>query len=270
MAWFLLFPHWMSIRMHEPTPWTGRRSTAALSIVQGVLKTMKHIRPTLSLACLLLSASALQASPILPGHLVVPEAMPYPSGDVTILDVTDGAFSFGSGPNLLSGSFLNAVMIDPFGLTCATCLDFLYAVQLDDDVRGGIVDLSPGLFTGFDTSVAYVSDTGIVPLDTFRGPGGGAYLDFTFVQPGNFSNYIHPGEASSYLIVATNATSYDRSGTLGVVGFSGPYNKPVLGGVTELFAPVAVPEPDSLGLLGAGVIGLLLVSLRRKTVTPHS
>jgi hypothetical protein len=247
---------------------------------------MKHILPTLSLACLLFSASALQASPILPGQAVVPEGVPNPSDPITILDETDGSFSFGSGSNLLSGTFEHGVMIDPFGLTCASCLDFYYQVgldenvtiqgepgeddrgeiELDEELHGGIFHLFPGLFTGFDTNVAYVSEFGIAPLGAFRGPGG-TYLDFAFTRPGDRTDYIHPGEYSAYLIVATNATSYDRSGILGVLGTAGPYNKPVFGEITGLFAPVAVPEPGSLSLLAAGVIGLLLASRRRKTVT---
>jgi PEP-CTERM motif len=205
---------------------------------------------------MLLAAPALHATPIYAPQVGVPEAYPDP-GDVPILDSVEGTFSFGSGAGLLSGRYEQGVLVDPFNKTCTGCLDFFIRLELDTGLSNNIFTLETGPFPELSSvplDIGYVTGTGKAPPLALRTEAGMIrYL---------FGDQIRPGESSAYLVVATNATEYGRTGGFLVTGnLQGGGS----GSVTGLFGPTAtqVPEPGTLMLIAMGVAGLLFFRRRR-------
>jgi len=119
-------------------------------------------------------------------------------------------------------------------------------------------------YTGFTTNVSYLDPTATPPPTGVMGgvmpsnPGGSVIdradgtVGFDFI-----GTPITAGSSSAVLIIATNATSYDRLGTLSVIDGTTSSNL--------TFEPTtATPEPSTLALAGLGAMGLIGYGLRRK------
>jgi len=224
----------------------------------------------LALTALLLLTVPLHANVLLPGSTVSPDIFP-DVGSVPLLDQTSGTFSFGSGPGLITGSYVEEVAVDPLGITCSGCLDFGYQISLDPLLSAGIFNVSMGSYFGFSTDVGYIERTGFNPCctgdgDPFlvsRGPFGGV-ITFKFATPSG-GEPIGPGGQSAFLVVGTDATTYDSLGSMGIAG--GRADSPAQGQINGLFEPTSpapVPEPSTLALLGLGVAGIA-VSFRKRS-----
>ncbi|HEY2859543.1 MAG TPA: PEP-CTERM sorting domain-containing protein, partial [Terracidiphilus sp.] len=101
------------------------------------------------------------------------------------------------------------------------------------------------------------------PISVTRGPFGGV-INFVFSAPDNISNVIGPGGSSAILIVATNATTFDNLGILGING--GRDGSPANGQISGLFEPTlqAVPEPSTALFLSLGLVGI--AAFRKRAV----
>lgn len=219
-------------------------------------------------------AASLQASVLAPGDTnKPPDVFPNP-GSPPVLNLTNGTFSFGSGTGLLTGSYFEAVLVDPLGVTCTGCLDFAFQVSEDGGLSSGIFNVNLSRFFGYTTDVGDIAGTGSTgagpgngdPISVSRGSGGGG-IGFRFSAPGATSNTIGPGGSTDILVVATNATTYDALGTLAISGGNG--NSPANGQITGLFEPtLVVPEPSTaiLLFLGLGVLGIAAVIRRNKPI----
>jgi hypothetical protein len=216
---------------------------------------MHALKSLLMAACFVLAAPGLQATPLVIGSTVVPQALADPSA-AQVLGSTTGNFDFGSGPGHLTGSFEQGVAVDPFGLTCAGCLDFYFSVHVDGGLTAGINFLLATSFKGFATSVGYIDEDGVkTPLSASR--GSASPVGFRFVDPNStdFSHVIGPGQTSATLIIATDATAYDRRGSLSLFGGRDASQGTVTIN-TGIYQPVAVPEPAEWVLFTVGLAGL--------------
>jgi len=227
---------------------------------------LAFLRYLMAATVVMLMTISLHANVVNPGDSnIVPDVFPN-VGNPPLLGLTSGTFSLGSGTGLLTGSYFDAVLVDPLGVTCAGCLDFAFQVNLDSGLTAGINLFITTLFSGFTTDVGYIDGTGVQgssggngnPLLITRGPFGGGvvflYSNLTNLIP------IGPGGSSAILVVATNAKFYNNLGQLEIRG--GSVGNPTDGFITGLFEPVAVPEPSAALLLSLGLVGLAVFRKR--------
>jgi len=221
-----------------------------------------RLRYLVAATVLMLASFPLHANAVLPGGTVLPDIFSIPGGSPPLLGDISGTFSFGSGIGLLTGTWEEAVLVDPFGITCSGCLDFAFVVDEDPLLSSGIFALGPSRFFGYATDVGYIDGTGITPISVSRGPFGGG-ITFNFVTPGSPpTNVIGPGGGSAILVVATNAKSFDSFGILSISG--GREGSPANGQISGIFEPTFVPEPSTALLLGFGMTGLTAFRKRKR------
>lgn len=136
-------------------------------------------------------------------------------------------------------------------------LDFYYLVTNSANSLDNIGRFTTNNFTGFSTNVSYLSiPTGATtPSDADRS-GAGDTVGFNFHDAGG--NTLAPGASSAWLEISTDATAFAFTGTSNIID----------GGVgtVDTYSPTAAtPEPMSMSLLGAGLAGFGLLSLRRRS-----
>jgi len=205
---------------------------------------------------LLLMATSLHATTITSGQTGV---SPTDFGTVpttTPLDEVSGSFSIGGGA--ITGSYEEGVVVDPFGVTCAGCLDFFVVVSEDSTSTGSITRIGlDGRFPEFSDNVGYaiLPGGGVAPTSAaFGTPVPNAPISELLT--------LSPGETSDVMVIATNATSYGPDGNLGFSDSAGD-SIPVIPG---MLTPVATPEPGIIYLLGTGLLGLIGCTYRRKPI----
>ncbi len=127
-------------------------------------------------------------------------------------------------------------------------LDFVYSYTSNASSSDPNERLTAGTFSGFSVDSGYVPGAGLAP-DSVSLSSGGSVAGFQFIV-----NNLMPGHSTDLLVVETNATLYapgtysvQDSTTVSTAGF-----QPLL----------ATPEPASLALIGAGLLGFSLIRRR--------
>ena len=231
------------------------------------------LRYLLAATVLVLMTFPLHAATILPpGGTVSPlEGATVPSNiNSFLIDEMSSDFFFapGAGATFLAGSVDEAVLHDPFGLTCAGCLDFAFHITVDPASSFSVYQAVLNDFADFTVNVGYGVGTGaVIPDSAFRG-GAGHSVGFFFGTSANPT--LGPDEDSVYFLIATDATHFDSSGGVGINGSNGGVCNPFdinhcrSGNISGFFGPTNAPEPSSALLLGLGLAGI--AALRKRLV----
>jgi uncharacterized membrane protein YhaH (DUF805 family) len=199
------------------------------------------------------SASAALAS----SCRVAPSASCVPPDDTgdgpgTLLATQLDPFSFVTSSGITHGAIKAEVFREVGGT-----LDFYYIVFNAPDSVTSVMQETDLNFSGWATSVAFRSDGSnipgfvngnIAPSSVFRDPSGST-IQFDF-------SGVPQNERSRVVVISTNAFYYAPGTTM--IDGSGPL---------ATFQP-AVPEPESLFLLGSGL--LLVIALGRQICKPPS
>jgi hypothetical protein len=222
---------------------------------------MTKIRISLPILILTLLSVALiclpaNATALLPGTTVVPSSF---AGSPGTLEATHTAtFVSTLGPTDFSGTVTEAVYLDSI---TGTTLDFVYQFSNNAGSTRPIEQMSDSSYDSFLTDVSQsltafgaFTGGGTLAVDATRSAGGGNVAwDGSWGGSGG-------SVTSAILMIKTNANSF-IPGTVSFIN-SGTVT------LTGFFAPSEVPEPTFYGLFGAGLIGLIWVSRKRKVSQP--
>lgn len=128
-------------------------------------------------------------------------------------------------------------------------LDFYYQIVNNLGSEDALSRMTVGIYTGYTTAVDYLLNTNVAPTSATRQVAGSS-VGFFFT--------LAPGQMTDWMEVATNATAY----VPGSIALIDSLTTNLTG-----YGPAAIPEPLSLGLLGAGllVIGVARARAIRKT-----
>ena len=158
-----------------------------------------------------------------------------------------------------TGRYTENVFTDPTNVWGVGDLTWIINVENSKGSLDSIVRIVAELFAGFNVDVGYDTDFphGSIPLTVDRLTA--ASIGFNIVPVGE-------GGESTLLEIETSATQF-TSGTLdinpGITGVQVPAFAP--------FAPPAVPEPSTWGLVSLGFagLGLLRIAKPRRKVAPE-
>jgi len=211
-----------------------------------------RLRNLLAATALMLLTLPLHATLINPGDTINPLGAAFPNpGNPPIIEQLSGTFNFGSGA--LKGTYDEIVLLDPLGLTCTSCLDFVFFFNVDPTSTASISTFGFASLAGYTTNIGYVTgggSGGINPDFATRFPSSGAVVGW------GFTGLVGPGQSTNFLVVATNATKFDKSGFVSWNEDPTSVSQGRASGfVFSLDGPVA-PEPSTVVLLSLGLVGI--------------
>lgn len=217
------------------------------------LKSMIRRRPTSNVVCLLsaffmgLFASTSTATPLPINSTVVPTGIAAPAGSFSIIaDTGVVPFTAATFQGTLRSEVIAGDASNPFG-----GLTFLYQVS-NTLGPNDIERMTVNGYVGVLTDASYqIPTTNLAP--TFATRDSGDVVGFAFF-PG-LGGALPPGSTSAWLIVQTNAQSFQPTSAAVIDGSTA---SPIAS-----FAPGSgIPEPSSLVLAGIGSLAMAFYARR--------
>jgi len=223
---------------------------------------MKPIPRMLALAALLAATCSAGAVPLvtdtwvsLPGTTVAAE--PQLAG--LVLEDVIQPFSFTDSSGTISGTVQSRVVRSSVDGT----LDFYWRIISDASSTAGIGSFRLGNFVAPQYNANWrIDGLGNVAPNAaylFSSPSNG-YVNFSFTSPTGAAT-LGPGQESYFILMDTTATNYAQTAfydltNLGQTHISTGY---------ATFAPAPVPEPESYGMLLAGLAAVGVAAQRRRS-----
>ena len=186
---------------------------------------------------------------VLPGTTVAAE--PQLAGVVQVDEIIPFSFVGDDVGGLINGQVQQRVVLAIDGT-----IDFYWRVFVDSDSDASLGSFRVGDFVSPEYNVNYrtdgLGDRG--PSDAFRFSGVlDSDVNFNFF-PGDAQPGLHPGETSFFFFFDTTATAFSKNAVFDVTNVGQTH----ISTLFDAYGPAeAVPEPTTLALLGAGVVGLL-------------
>jgi hypothetical protein len=200
--------------------------------------------------------NATQASSLTPGGTVGPPAAAEfnPSSGATVLYSTNAPFSSAVFSGLLTTMVLTNDASNPFG-----GLTFVYQIAVGAGSTHAVSQLSISSYGAFLTDVSYTNppaSSDISPAFMSRSSEGGSIGDVVRFNFGIFGPPpLSAGDTSALLVVQTDSLNWQFTTASVADGVAAPG----IASLAPVSAPVVpVPEPDSLVISLAGLMGLML------------
>ncbi|MHC1763674.1 MAG: hypothetical protein AB9869_05110 [Verrucomicrobiia bacterium] len=204
-------------------------------------------------AVAILFAAGAQATPILPGQLIVALGEPDPSGGTVVATLT-APFSPGALSGWLDSSVIVGDVNNPLG-----GLTFTYKLSNDGASAENIVYFRVGGFDSFGTDVSHSPVFLNVPPFSIDRSADGTVLGFLFL-PLPPTSFLAPGAQSELLVVQTDATAYQPVEAF-VIGSASSVASVL--GLAPAGAKTTIPDAGStLPLLGTSLLAVGLLARR--------